>query len=242
MHGALPGEELQAPPFDGSYLDAAGADPGRLRIAVSRKAPPGMVAPVDTDQRRAWERTAATLSDLGHDVQARDPRYGMAQLTFLQTWLQGIAQDADAFADPTQLEPLTRQMAAAGRRLVPARRHDKLARARARATERITALWDEFDVLMTPGTATTALPAEGGFGKPAPLAVNQAGRFTPFTPLYNMTGQPAITIPAGIGGDGLPLSVQLVGRLGAEDVLYALAGQLESAAPWSQRVPALARP
>ena len=133
-------------------------------------------------------------------------------------------------------------MAAAGRRLVPPRRQAKLAAARARATDRIMSLWDEIDVLMTPGTATTALPAEGGFGKPAPLAINQAGRFTPFTPLYNMTGQPAMTIPAGIGGDGLPLSVQLVGRIGAEDVLYALAGQLERRAPWAQRIPAVGRP
>jgi amidase len=65
-----------------------------------------------------------------------------------------------------------------------------------------------------------------------------AGRFTPFTPMFNITGQPAITIPSGIGTDGLPLSVQLVGRLGAEDLPYSLAGQIEAAAPWvAQRPP-----
>ena len=73
------------------------------------------------------------------------------------------------------------------------------------------ALWDDIDVLLTPGTATTAIAAEGGYGKPAPLAIDVAGRFTPFTPLFNFTGQPAITVPAGIGADGVPLSVQLVG-------------------------------
>ncbi len=72
------------------------------------------------------------------------------------------------------------------------------------------------------------------------MAINLAGRFTPFTATFNLTGQPAVTIPAGLGVDGLPLSVQLVGRPGAEDVLYSLAGQIEQAAPWAQRRPALA--
>ena len=93
---------------------------------------------------------------------------------------------------------------------------------------------------LTPGLAKTAIAAEGGYGKPAPMAIDIAGRFTPFTPLFNLTGQPAIALPAGVGSDGLPLSVQLVGRPGAEDVLYALAGQIESAAPWADRRPAIA--
>ena len=95
-------------------------------------------------------------------------------------------------------------------------------------------------MLVTPGTATTAIGAKGAFGKPAPLAINVAGRFTPFTPLFNLTGQPAISVPAGFSADGLPLSVQLVGRSGAEDVLYSVAGQIEAAAPWVAHRPALA--
>ncbi|MEO8969727.1 MAG: amidase family protein, partial [Solirubrobacteraceae bacterium] len=240
MHGLLPGEPDPAPAFTGSYVDAAATAPARLRIAVSRKPPTGVIAPVSADQRSAWEHTAGLLSDLGHDVRASDPEYGLVQLAFLQTWLKGIAQDAAQAPEYKQLESLTRQMAAAGRAVVPSRRDAALTRARKTARQRILRLWDEFDVLLTPGTATTALPAEGGFGKPAPMAVNIAGRFTPFTAAFNLTGQPAITIPAGIGGDGLPLSVQLVGRPGAEDVLYSVAGQLEAAAPWAQRRPALA--
>ena len=64
-----------------------------------------------------------------------------------------------------------------------------------------------------------------------------AGRFTPCTPMFNLTGQPAIALPAGFGADGLPLSVQLVGRPGAEDVLYSLAGQIEAARPWAHHRP-----
>ena len=68
----------------------------------------------------------------------------------------------------------------------------------------------------------------------------EPGRFTPFTAPFNLTGQPAITMPAGIGSDGLPLSVQLVGRPGAEDMLYSLAGQIEAARPWAERRPPVA--
>ena len=92
-------------------------------------------------------------------------------------------------------------------------------------------------MLLTPTLAKTAIAAEGGYGKSAPVAIDIAGRFTPFTPIFNVTGQPAITIPAGVGTDGLPLTVQLVGRVGAEDALYSLAGQIEAAAPWAQRRP-----
>jgi amidase len=240
MHGAQPGEEYAAPPFAGSYVEAASKPPGRLRIALSRRLPPGLLARVSSDQRGAWERTGALLSELGHDVVARDPAYGLAQLEFLQMWLRGVYQESLNVPDRSQLERSTRQMAAGGRYLVPPKRRAQLLARRAATSARIMALWDEVDVLLTPGTASTAIAAEGGYGRSAPVAINIAGRFTPFTPLFNLTGQPAVTVPAGIGIDGLPLSVQLVGRLGSEDVLYSLAGQIESAAPWAQRRPALA--
>jgi amidase len=240
MHGVGPEDPDPAPPFAGRYVDAAATEPGRLRIAVSRKPPTGMIAPVAPDQRGAWERTADVLSELGHDVEDRDPDYGLVQLDFLQMWLRGVYEEAATVPDPSLLEPSTRQMAAAGRRLVPPRRRRALLERRAAVTARILKLWDDFDVLLTPGTATTAIAAEGGFGRSAPVAINIAGRFTPFTATFNLTGQPAITIPAGLSIDGLPLSVQLVGRPGAEDVLYSLAGQIEQAVPWAQRRPTLA--
>ena len=142
--------------------------------------------------------------------------------------------------DRSQLESLTREMAGAGRIFVPPRRRAALRASRVQTTARILALWDEVDVLMTPGLATTAIRAEGGYGQHLPMAIDRAGRFTPFTAPFNLTGQPAITLPAGIGSDGLPLSVQLVGRPGAEDMLYSLAGQIETARPWAQRRPPVA--
>jgi amidase len=240
INGSLPSDAHTAPPFTGSYFDAAGMPPARLRIAISRKLPPGLLGKVSSDQCRAWERTAAVLAGLGHVVAERDPAYGLAQIEFLQTWIRGIYEESLTVPDRSLLEPSTRQMAAAGRYLVPPVRRRALLAKRAATTARIMTLWDEVDVLMTPGLAKTAIAAEGGFGKPAPVAINTSSRFTPFTPIFNLTGQPAISVPAGFGDDGLPLSVQLVARHGAEDLLYALAGQLESAAPWADQRPAMA--
>jgi amidase len=240
LHGSLDGDAHVAPQFEGSYVDAAGTAPGRLRIAMSHKFPPGLVAKVSSDQRGALERTGRVLEGLGHGVSERSPSYGMVQIDFVQMWMRGIYEESCGVPDPSQLERLTKQMAAGGRYAVPERRRARLLTKRDATTARILALWNEFDVLMTPGLAKTAIAAEGGYGKPAPLAIDIAGRFTPFTAVFNVTGQPAISVPAGFGSDGLPLSVQLVGRPGAEDLLYSLAGQIEQAAPWADRRPPLA--
>lgn len=237
LHGPVPGDPDPAPPFAGSYLAAVAAAPQRLRIAVSAKLPPGLLARVAADQRAAWERTAALLSGAGHDVVERDPDYGLAQVLFAQMWVRGIHEDARLLASPDDLERSTRQMASAGRVLVSDRRRAALLRTRKRVAARILTLWDECDVLLTPAVARSPIAADGAYGRSALVAVNTAGRFTPFTAMFNMTGQPAIAVPAGWDRDGVPLSVQLVGRPGAEDVLYSLAGQLEQAAPWADRRP-----
>jgi amidase len=237
IHGPMSGDPYTAPPFAGSYLDAASSAPGRLRIALSRKLPPGQLGAVGDDQRGAWERTGTLLSELGHEVAEREPAYGLAQLEFAQAWVRGVYEESLTLSDRTLLERSTRQMAAAGRYLVPGRRRAALLRRRPATSARIMALWDEIDVLVTPTMARTSIAADGAYGRSAPVAVNTAGRFTPFTAIWNVTGQPAISVPAGLSDEGLPLSVQLVGRLGAEDVLYSLAGQIEQAAPWSQRRP-----
>jgi amidase len=237
MHGPGPGDPAPAPPFDGSYRDAAATAPARLRIAVSAKLPAGLLASVAGDERAAWERTAATLADAGHEVVAADPDYRLAQVLFAQLWARGIHEDARGLTDRAALERSTRQMAAAGRAVVPDRRRASLLRARERAARRIMALWDRFDVLVTPTFTRSAIAADGAYGRSAAVAVHTSGRFVPFTAMFNLTGQPAIAVPAGWDPDGLPLSVQLVGRRGAEDVLYGLAGQLERAAPWASRRP-----
>lgn len=237
MQGTVGAEREPVDRYSGSYVQAAQTAPRKLRIAVSRKLPPGLVGKLAADQQTAWERTATTLRGLGHEVQERNPAYGLAQVDFLQMWMRGIYEETLALPDPGRLERTSRQMATVGRWLVPPKRRASLLAKREHTSRRLMALWDECDVLLTPGLAKTAIAAEGGFGKPAPLAIDIAGRFTPFTPLFNLTGQPAISLPAGIGDDGLPLSVQLVGRRGEEDLLFSLAGALERAEPWAQRRP-----
>jgi amidase len=216
---------------------AEGADPGQLRIAVSRKIPPGLIAPVSADQRHAWEQTSELLTELGHQVVERDPPYRLASLEFVQTWTRGIYEDSLTVPDRSQLERSSRGMAGFGRAVVSDRRRERLLAKRTATEARMLALWDEVDVLMTPALSQTAIAAEGGFRKPAPIAFNVAGRFTPWTPAFNVTGQPGVTVPAGMGSDRLPLGVQLVGRLGGEATLYALAAQLEAARPWADRRP-----
>jgi amidase len=214
-----------------------GSAPRRLRVAISRKVPPGLFVRISPDQKLAFERTARLLQELGHEVIERDPDYRLSSLEFTQTYLRAIHENFTALADPSLTERSTRQMAAAGRRIVPPRRRDAVLAKRPRTSERIMALWKDVDVLLTPGLARTALPAEGGYGRNAALAFDLAGRFTPWTPVFNLTGQPAISLPAGFGTDGLPLSVQLVGAYGSEELLYELSAQLELARPWAPQRP-----
>jgi amidase len=242
MQGAIDGDADRLPTPSRSFVVAAESPPGSLRIAVSKKIPPGLIARLSRGQRHAWERTGRLLERLGHELVERDPPYGQTGgLQFTQTWLRGIYEDSLRLPDRSKLERSSRQMAAAGRWLVPPRRRDKLrGPQRAATTARMLALWDEVDVLLTPGLATTAIAAEGGFGRAGPIAFDRAARFTPYTPAFNLTGQPAVTLPAGFGADGLPLSVQLVGGPGAEDTLYSLAAQIEAAEPWTQHRPPVA--
>ena len=86
------------------------------------------------EQRGAWERTGALLAGSATTSIERDPDYGLAQLEFLQTWLRGIYEESLHVPDRSRLEPLTRQMAAAGRYLVPPKRRARAAGRRAATT------------------------------------------------------------------------------------------------------------
>lgn len=241
ISGAIPGDEYSTEAPRGSFLEAARTEPVRpLRIALSRKLPFGTLARLSADQRAGWERTGRLLEELGHHVEERDPAYALVVLEFMQTYMRAAYEGYSEFAEPELGERSTRQLAALGGRLVPPSRRDTVLSKRPATIARITELWDRIDVLVTPTLASTAIDAAGAYGRSAPLALDRASRFMPWCPVWNVTGQPAISIPAGFGADGLPLSVQLVGRHGSEEVLYSLAGQIEAQRPWAAERPAIA--
>jgi len=240
MHGSAPGDEYTVAPPSRTFVEAAQTPPATpLRVAMSDRLPPGAFARLSADQRLAFEQTARLLGELGHRVDERHPDYRLVSLEFMQSFLLGAHEDLATLERPEVAERSTRQLAAIGGRLVPPKRAAKLMAKRPQTIARITRLWNDYDVLLTPGLASTAIAAEGGYGKSAPLALHTAGRFMPWYPVFNLTGQPAISLPAGFGADGLPLSVQLVGRSGEEDLLYSLAGQIEAARPWAGDRPPL---
>jgi amidase len=203
-------------------------DPGPLRIAWSLKTP--VPAPVDPAVKAALHEVVRRLSRLGHDLVAADPSYRGVQESFLVRYATGAADDLAALADPSRTEPRTRAVAALGRRL----RGRPLARARRlgeQAAQRLATLPGGADLLITPTLGTLPRPI-GALTGLKTLAL--AGRHVPFTPTWNVTGQPALSVPAGLSRDGVPLAVQLIGPPGAEALLLSVAAQLQD---WTGRRP-----
>ena len=136
------------------------------------------------------------------------------------------------------MEPLTWALVQMGRGL-DAGAYLMAVQGLQRATRQIAASFEEFDVLLTPTLGEPPAPL-GTFDSPPgePLAgLFRAADYVPFTPPFNVTGQPAISLPLAWNEAGLPIGVQFVGRLGDEEMLLALAGQLEQASPWADRRP-----
>lgn len=211
----------------------AGAPPVGLRIGWT--VTPPLPAPVSPEQRRALEATADTLRELGHTVEPVQVDYGRTAQTFLTLYGRGARQDLDALVDPGATEPRTRLAAGAGRLIPDALLH----RARGwgeQEARRLATLPGGVDVLLTPVLAGPP-PRTGALTGARTLAL--AARVAPFTPTWNVTGQPAISVPAGRTDDGLPLAVQLVGRPDEEALLLALAAQLEDVTRFSDARPLL---
>jgi amidase len=221
------------------WPEAAARDPEKLRIALTFKVPRGLLARVEPEVRRATEDVAELLRSLGHEVVERDPDYGTAALNWTARYLRGIHDDAAAMPFPKRLEPRTKGMARLGRLLGQATL-DRARAAQATDAARINAIFDDVDVILGPGTAT--LPPEVGrwTGAGALRTFNGVARFVPFQAVWNHTGNPAMTFPAGFSGSGVPLSVQIVTRPRAEETLLSLAAQVEAARPWADRRPPVA--
>jgi amidase len=216
------------------FVEAARSEPGRLRVALSFK--PTAITRVDPRVRAAVERVADALRSLGHDVVERDPDYGEIAPLFLPRWLVGIRDDVRALPHPERLEKRTRQLARLG--ALVGNGGVRRARAAEEArTRRIGAIFDDVDVLLTP-TLPTPPDRLGRFAdRSLATTIALVAGMVCFTQVWNVTGQPAASIPAPVAHGDLPIGAQLVGRPGDEATLLSLAAQLERELGWLERRP-----
>ena len=226
-------------PEDG-FVAAAVRGPGRLRIALSTKVPPPLVARLGKAQRAVVDEAGTLLRQLGHQVVVRDPDYPAAAVyaNLLPRYFRGVHDDVKALPHRGRLDARTRGMARIGG-LFSDRRMAAVRAGEAAVAARVMSIFDDVDVVVTPGTAAgpSRIGAYQRRGAISTFALVAAR--VPFEAMFNVTGQPAAVVPWGFDGDGLPLSVQLVGRPFDEATLLSLSAQIEAAQPWAHRRPAV---
>ncbi len=235
--GTVDADDDSAPAPAIAFSQAAATPPGALRIAYSSRIPPGVIARLDGDAARALEDTVELLRSLGHEVSEQDPDYGPGAIAAVTVrYLRGIHDDARALAHPERLERRTRSMTRLGG-LIPEALLERALSGEAEFSRRLGGVLEDHDVLLTPATATPP-PRIGQLeGRGALWTLNVVAGMVPYNGIWNVTGQPAASVPAGFGADCLPRAVQLVGRANDEATLLSLASQIEAERPWSQQRP-----
>ncbi|HEX3693698.1 MAG TPA: amidase [Solirubrobacteraceae bacterium] len=236
--GSTPVDRDRPEPLPRPFSEYASTQPGKLRIAYSTKIPPLLIARLEDEQRRAFEQTLELLRSLGHELEEQDPDYGYdTGPSVLMRFLRGGHDEAHALPHYERLSRNTRGFAKMGALVVSSllewsRSHEQALAAR------LNRVLDRHDVLITPATAQPP-PQIGQFdGRGALWTLNGAIGLVPYNAPWNLTGQPAAAVPAGFGSDGLPRSVQIVGRPGDEGTLLSLSAQIEAERPWAQERPA----
>jgi amidase len=244
--GIYLGAPFDAPPRIRPFADEVGAPVGRLKIAFSTKAITG--SKIDPEVDAAVRKTAKQLEALGHAVEERDlavPQQEMVSQWFMTIYTVGVLTQLDGFAsvhgipfDATKLEPLTLAMYESAK-MMPLSTV-LLANAFLQRTARAVAEnFVDHDVWLTP--VLTRPPEQLGFFANTPDfplgPLFAAGDYAVFTPLFNVTGAPAMSVPLHMSSGGLPIGMHFVGRFGDEATLIRLAAQLEAAHPWVDRLP-----
>ena len=248
LAGYEPGDASWAPPPSEPFAAAARRDPGGLRVGITVAGP--IKADLDPQCRRAVDDAAELLASLGHEVEEVEAPWTGQDLLRVFAVVFGTPVAMGMFfgaqvtgREPSEelVEPLSWTMWNGVQRRTAL--DYLLARTRLAAFGRaIVRLWDDHDVVMTPALAERPVRiGEIDACSDDPWDdFRRSGRFTPYTALFNVTGQPAISVPLFHGDDGLPLGVQLAGRPADEATLLSLAAQLEAARPWAERRPELA--
>jgi amidase len=233
MAGYETGDPWWAPPPERPFADEAGFEPGKLRIALTTSPP--IDAPVAPECVAAAEDAAALLTELGHSVEEATPAWDDDRLfaMFMKVWTVGPG----LYPQPAELfEPETRALIEAASQL-GAVDYVRATVGLRDISRRIVAFFDGYDLLLTPTLAQPPAPI-GALEDDDPwVQFANAGRFTPFTQVANITGLPAVSVPLFWSEDGLPIGVQLVGRPAGEATLFRISAQLEEARPWRDRRP-----
>lgn len=246
--GPMPGDPYFAPPPARPFRAEVGADPGRLRVGLLASRPDGKTLHADCVE--AVQSTGRTLESLGHHVELAHPpaldevdEFRRRFTALVGSWAAAVLGEIGARAGraigPDDVEPATWRLADIGRGISAPEYVDTVLWLEG-YTRRVAEWWESgFDVLVTP---TIALPPPPlGYLEPDPGdfdgSVERILSLMAFTPQFNVTGQPAMSLPLHQNGEGLPVGVQLVAAYAREDLLIRLAAQLEQAAPWAERRP-----
>jgi amidase len=226
-------EDEAPPPPERPFVEAAKSPPGKLRVAYSTLAPRALAPPTVSDEaKQAVADGAELLRSLGHEVEASDPNWGSIGDTISARFLKGVAETVEEVPHPERLERRTRGFGRLGK-ILPERLYQAAMARRPAEQARVNAIFDDHDVLVMPVMGGTALPVRRWEGKGALQTVLGMSRFYPYCVPWNHLGNPAMAVPAGFSPEGMPLSIQVVGRPGEEATLLSLAAQIEAERPWA---------
>ena len=242
-----PASPYPAPPKTRPFVEEVGCAPGRLRVAWSAETPRGHS--IDREVEAALHDVVELLQALGHEVAEQglgiDYRalYGAMAAPGAANFAAGMRRLIERVGrepEPDELEPLTWAALKAGRRVTGEEALWGLQEMR-RLNRDILTLFEDFDVYLTPVMGTPPPPI--GYIDPVRLTPKQVNRrqaeVFPFTPPFNASGQPSISLPLAMSAAGLPIGMMFTGRYADEATLFRLAGQLETEAPWKHRRPAV---
>jgi amidase len=249
VEGPGVGEKYEIARPSRPYVKEVGANPGKLRIAISPKG--WSSVPIHPACVAAVEKTAKVLAGLGHHIEEATPKFDVEAFdnANVNLWSTGLADWIMTFAEALNLKPSQDNLEAT---IWACLQHGKKLSAIDLLTSEhvmntvcrsVGAFFQGYDLLLTPTVAAPATPSGFLNANDPTLDASAWTRkiFTnmPFTALFNVTGQPAISLPLCVSEDGLPVGLQFVGQYGDEARLIQIAAQLEQAMPWIDRQPAV---
>jgi amidase len=224
--GYEPGDAHWPPPPERPFLHECDVDPGRLRIALA--VDPPLDHPVEPAVVEVARAAAEQLTALGHEVVEAAPDWHDHDTLTLFSFLWRMTPALYPVRDVSLLMPINQWFAARAEKTTAIEFAQAVA-ALQRLARRCVSFWGDFDIVLTPGLAKLPVPIGWVFEPDEPWEQYRRGaEFTPFTPIVNVTGQPAAMFPFG-SVDGLPVGVQLIGPPAGEAVLFRLCAQLEAA-------------